>query len=441
MDNISLAIDLRAQLDALRPIDPEQEKRIWQKFRLDWNFHSNNLEGNSLTYGETKSLLLHNITAQGKPLKDHIEITGHNEAIHELMEVVKAKTPLTESFLRQMHVLLLRERYESKAMTQDGVATSKWIEVGQYKTQPNHVVTATGETFHFAEPYEVASKMQSLVEQANTVATSNADGLLLAAKLHYEFVLIHPFDDGNGRMARLLMNLVLMSHGFPPAIIKTDEKEAYFSALRQADGGQFDVFAEYVAGRVCESLQIMLLGAKGQTIDDPDELNKKLALLSRMIEEKHHKLSENRNLDSIELLFELSFLPLVSKIQAIFDSFRKFYGQSQLNVYVDSSMTNGDMAEQITAAQEALSAQTYRLTIFNGFNNLKYKSLDHHSYSSQVVFDLNQTSYTVTYGDQTKLQKSYAEILNEFEFNQLVKEFENAHMKWLQQATGTSLPE
>ena len=131
MDNISLAIDLRAQLDALRPIDSEQEKRIWQKFRLDWNFHSNNLEGNSLTYGETKSLLLHNITAQGKPLKDHIEITGHNEAINELVEIVKAKTPIIEAFLRQMHVLLLRERYQSKAMTQDGVATSKWIEVGQ----------------------------------------------------------------------------------------------------------------------------------------------------------------------------------------------------------------------------------------------------------------------------------------------------------------------
>ena len=130
MDNISLAIDLRAQLDALSPIDPAQEKRIWQKFRLDWNFHSNNLEGNSLTYGETKSLLLHNITAQGKPLKDHIEITGHNEAINELIEVVKAKIPLTEAFLRQMHVLLLRKRYESKAVRQDGVATSKWIEVG-----------------------------------------------------------------------------------------------------------------------------------------------------------------------------------------------------------------------------------------------------------------------------------------------------------------------
>ena len=440
MDNISLAIDLRAQLDAMRPIDPEQEKRIWQKFRLDWNFHSNNLEGNSLTYGETKSLLLHNITAQGKPLKDHIEITGHNEAISELIEVVKAKTPLTESFLRQMHVLLLRERYESKATTHEGVATTKWIEVGQYKSQPNHVVTATGETFHFAEPYEVPGKMQSLVEQANTAAASVTKGLLLAAKLHYEFVLIHPFDDGNGRMARLLMNLVLMSHGFPPAIIKTDGKEAYFSALRQADGGQFDVFAEYVAGRVCDSLQIMLLGAKGQAIEDPDELNKKLVLLSRMIEVKHQKLSASKNSDSVQLLFDLSFLPLVTKIQKVFESFQKLYAQSQINVYWDSSSKDGEVAEQIMAARQTLSAQTYRLTVSTSFNNLKYKGLDHHGYSSQVVIDLNTTSYKVTYGDQLNLQKSHDESLSEDELLQIVKEFENAHMKWLQQTTGTSLP-
>ncbi len=106
MDSFTNAVNLLAQLNSLRPLDPEQEKRIWQKFRLDWNFHSNNLEGNSLTFGETKSLLLHNITAQGKPLKDHIEITGHNEAIHAILDAVKGKEPITERFLRELHILI-----------------------------------------------------------------------------------------------------------------------------------------------------------------------------------------------------------------------------------------------------------------------------------------------------------------------------------------------
>ncbi len=84
MDALTTAEQLKIELDALRPLNAEAEARIMQKFRLDWNYHSNNLEGNSLTYGETKALILFGITAQGKPLKDHFEITGHNEAFRAI---------------------------------------------------------------------------------------------------------------------------------------------------------------------------------------------------------------------------------------------------------------------------------------------------------------------------------------------------------------------
>jgi Fic family protein len=89
MENTTKALELKSNLDNLRPINKEQEDRIMQKFRLDWNYHSNHLEGNTLTYGETKALVLFGITAQGKPLKDHFEITGHNEAINWVIDVVK----------------------------------------------------------------------------------------------------------------------------------------------------------------------------------------------------------------------------------------------------------------------------------------------------------------------------------------------------------------
>jgi Fic family protein len=105
MKALEKAEKLKAELDALRPLDAEAEAGIMQKFRLDWNFHSNNLEGNSLTYGETKALILFGITAQGKPLKDHFEITGHNEAINWTLEIVEGETVLTESFIRQLHTL------------------------------------------------------------------------------------------------------------------------------------------------------------------------------------------------------------------------------------------------------------------------------------------------------------------------------------------------
>ena len=109
METLERAEQLKAELDDLRPLDPEAEGRIMQKFRLDWNYHSNNLEGNSLTYGETKALILFGITAQGKPLKDHFEITGHNEAINWVIDLVKGEAELTEKFIRELHVLLLKE--------------------------------------------------------------------------------------------------------------------------------------------------------------------------------------------------------------------------------------------------------------------------------------------------------------------------------------------
>ena len=147
MDSVTKAEKQKRDLDDLRPLDAEAEKRIMQKFRLDWNYHSNNLEGNSLTYGETKALILFGITAQGKPLKDHFEITGHDEAIKWIEEVVKDKTPLTEKFIRELHTLLLKESSYKEAKTSNGKPTHRKIEVGKYKTQPNHVVTVTSETF------------------------------------------------------------------------------------------------------------------------------------------------------------------------------------------------------------------------------------------------------------------------------------------------------
>src|SRR5690606_29582399 len=136
----------------------EDESRIMQKFRLDWNYHSNKLEGNSLTYGETKALLLFGITAQGKPLKDHFEITGHNEAINWVLEILKGDYPLTEHFIRELHKLILKEPYQVDAVSPEGLPTKRWITIGQYKTTPNHVKTKTGEIFYFATPEETPAK-------------------------------------------------------------------------------------------------------------------------------------------------------------------------------------------------------------------------------------------------------------------------------------------
>jgi len=244
---------LKAQLDSLRPFDPEREARIWQKFRLEWNYHSNNIEGNSLTFGETKALILFGNTAQGKPLKDHFEITGHNEAINWVLDVVKGDTELTEVFIRELHTLILKEPYHIDAITSDGKAKRRKIEVGKYKTQPNHVITSTGETFYFATPEETPAKMQELIEWYR--CEKGKDAITLATEFHYRFVRIHPFDDGNGRVARILMNFILMKHGYPPVIIRTEDKENYYRVLTLADSDQMEPFVEYVATNLIQSLE------------------------------------------------------------------------------------------------------------------------------------------------------------------------------------------
>lgn len=442
MKNLELAVDLKAQLDALRPLDADQEKSIWQKFRFDWNYHSNNIEGNSLTFGETKSLLLHNITAQGKSLKDHIEITGHNEAIDVLVDLTRGDAPLTESFVRQLHELILRERYQVDAITPEGAPTRRWIEVGQYKTGQNHVQTVTGEIFRFAEPMDVPGKMHTLLQTINELqAPSSAEVVFVAAKAHYDFVLIHPFDDGNGRMARLLMNLILIKYGFPPAIIKTQDKQQYFSALRQADGGQLDVFVEYIAGCVCASLQIMLAGARGESVEEPDEQDRKIKMLARMIEGKAGKLSATRTVEALDTLFEHSFVPLARRLSEAAKKFEPMYSNVEKHSYVDSEDISGSAFEiELADIQKRITERTTFFMMHVQFNNLAFQGMDQVSNEWQVAIQTGPASHLLFSGNvASDINRSYDQQLSTEEIDGIVRLLVDDHIHKIEKVTGISL--
>ena len=283
MNKIEKVISLKNALDALRPISSEMERRIMQKFRLDWNYHSNHLEGNTLTFGETKALILFGLTAQGKPFQDHIEMSGHDEAVKWIEDVVKQERPLNEAFIRELHVLILKEASEKKSQTPDGQIVTRRIEVGKYKTMPNHVLTETGEMFYFASPEETPAKMNDLMNwYAEERKKEDTIPVLLAAEFHYRFIRIHPFDDGNGRTARLLMNFILMSYAYPPVIIKTSDKEQYFNVLRLADAGNLVPFVDYITENLANSLGIMIKGAKGENIEE-DETEQEFLKLKKRI--------------------------------------------------------------------------------------------------------------------------------------------------------------
>src|SRR5438093_4378069 len=232
---LSRVDELKTKLDQGRPLSTEVEQRVLQRFRLWWTYHSNAIEGNRLTQGETEIFLLEGLTAKGKPLKDHLDLRGHSNAINYLLDFIRHQEVLTEASIRELHKILLIEPYRVEAITPTGQQTSKVVALGQYKTQPNHVRTPTGEIHFYATPEETPAKMRDLMTwYRDETAKGAMHPVEIAARFHHRFTEIHPFDDGNGRMSRLLMNLMLMQAGYPPVVIRIGERDQYLAALRRA---------------------------------------------------------------------------------------------------------------------------------------------------------------------------------------------------------------
>lgn len=225
---------LKAELDDLRPLPPDATGRLAQKLRIEWNYHSNAIEGNALTLGETRTLILHGLTARGKPMRDHLDIEGHDDAVKAIEEAVGEGDALNQAFIRNLHSILLKEPYEMPAESPDGHRTMRPISVGQYRTMPNNVRTQTGEMHYFAPPDQVQSMMSDLIDWCRAKEAEGEHAVVVAATFHYRFVQIHPFDDGNGRMARLLTNLILMRHGYTIAMVQRDGRDQYIAEIEQA---------------------------------------------------------------------------------------------------------------------------------------------------------------------------------------------------------------
>jgi Fic family protein len=303
------------QMESLRPISEDAEKRIMQKFRLDWNYHSNAIEGNQLTYGETISFLMHGLTAKGKPFKDHLDLRGHNNAINYLFQILTDGRGFTEMDIRELHKIILVEPYASRAITSDGQETQKIIEIGTYKTTPNHVRTQTGEIHYYATPEETPALMNDLMQwlhQANRDKTIHP--VVIAALFHHRFVAIHPFADGNGRMARILMNLILMQQRHLPVIVPQKDRNDYYDALAKADVNDFEPFINYNCELLIHSMEIYLKGARGESIEDPDDLDKEIALLKASLEKKD-LYAQIRSEDSKIHAWQQVILPVLDRVK------------------------------------------------------------------------------------------------------------------------------
>ena len=225
---------LLKEWQALQPLDEKLEQSINQQFMIDFNYNSNHLEGNTLTYRQTKLLLLFGDTIGNASIQDYEEMKAHNVGLELMKGEAKDKNRmLSEHFIRELNqTILVRDFYKT---SRDGEYRYK-INVGVYKTRPNSVITPTGEIFNYASPEETPSLMSDLVEwYRNEEQRGKLKVEELAALFHYRYIRIHPFEDGNGRIARLLVNYIFLRHHYPMLVIRTDDRNNYLKILRQCD--------------------------------------------------------------------------------------------------------------------------------------------------------------------------------------------------------------
>lgn len=251
MDLTQLLVEIdrkKAILDSRRPLPAVTVKSIREAVRLEWTYHSNALEGNTLTLRETQVVLEGLTIGGGKTIKEHLEAVNHAHAVDYLEGVVSREEPLTQHVARQLHAVILRGIDDENA--------------GRYRTVP---VAISGSQHIPPSPAEVAPLMNDLF------AWYEGEGqgihpVVRASRFHHRFVYIHPFADGNGRTARLLMNLILMIAGYPPAIIKADPQRriAYLDALEAASvAGEIAPFEKVIAEAVDEGLERYLQWTAG----------------------------------------------------------------------------------------------------------------------------------------------------------------------------------
>ena len=228
----------KRELDKKRPIPSYVLKSIKDSLSIEWTYNSNSIEGNTLTLQETKMVIEDGCTIKGKSLREHFEVVNHQEAIEFVESLASNEYVLNKLDILSIHHLVLQKIEKDFA--------------GKYRTSG---VRISGANFVPPNALKVDEFVSELIDFAND---SEVDILIRSAIFHHRFVWIHPFFDGNGRTARLLLNLILMKSGFPPAIILKNDRKKYYDALNQANNQDYSKLVLLILQAVERTLDIYL---------------------------------------------------------------------------------------------------------------------------------------------------------------------------------------
>jgi Fic family protein len=208
--------NLKKELDGLRPLSNELITGLKKLFDVDFTYNSTAIEGNTFSFQETKMLLLEGITIGGKSMREHLEIVNHKAAIDYIEELSHKKTEeLRRTDIFNIHSIILQGIDPRNA--------------GKYRDVPVYVNLREGKRHIFCDPLRIADEMDMFFDWL--FSSKKEHPVIIAAEAHTRFVSIHPFIDGNGRTARLIMNLILIQSGYTPAVIQNKERINYLDAI------------------------------------------------------------------------------------------------------------------------------------------------------------------------------------------------------------------
>lgn len=314
--------------------------------------------------------------------------------------------------------------FYKEAVTEDGQQTRRLIKIGDYKDMPNSVRLANGEIFHYTSPIDTPTEMAELINwYRSEEEKKELSPVALAALLHYKFVRIHPFDDGNGRVSRLLVNYVMFKNNLPPIVIKSDDKKNYLSALNRADSGDVDSFVKYIAQQLLWSLDISIKASKGEKIDEPGDLDKKIKLLKQKLNASNETIKITRSREVISNTFHENIEPLIMELALKLSEFDSLFRSKQV------WLSNGDQA--LSSTLDGSIQNFYNLIRTKDIHHLKFtynlrnfrKGEEQHSFSCSIEFQFHPNAYDMSSPDtEFSFSKLYHEIISEEERKKIIEE-------------------
>lgn len=432
-EKISKLDALKEELKKYSPLPSDIAQKVTDKYRLEWNFHSNHIEGNTLTYGQTRMLLFFGKSTGDHEKRDFDEMEAHDIAVRMIKEwALDKERDITETEICQLNKIILVKSFWKEAVTAEGTPTKKEIIPGAYKSSPNSVRLKNGQIHHYASPEETPVLMKELFD--TYVKSQEKHPLIVAALVHHRFTEMHPFDDGNGRVSRLWANYILLKNGYTPLIIRTEKKEDYLTALQKADAGDLDAFVDFLVDELIWSMEISIKAAKGESIEEDDDLDKKIAFMDAKVKNlDKSEVTKSADKLAINNIIVEEFQPLifrlderVGKVKGWFNEINYHLHFNQMRGYIEFESLEalnlylllGEYGHDISKIHLKIDFTGFKKAGVNAFNTHLYFGIEFQKWKWVLFFEnvsntISEKLYDESFNSIDEISKQMTSVLIE----------------------------